>query len=84
MSKELEKAIYSPLEKRYLIEQRVKDRILEHGSVEKAIRYCKSELTECEDNWGSWSSDCVGHAITCNQLLIPRLTELLNQPPSIQ
>ncbi len=69
--------IYSKVEQNYLIEQRVQERIKEHGSVQKAIAYCESQLKECEDNWGSYSYDCVGHAITCNRLLIPRLQEEL-------
>ena len=68
---------YSALEKNYLIEQRVIERIKEHVSIENAIKFCEAELKECEENWSNYSYDCVGHAITCNQLLIPRLKEMI-------
>ncbi|MCK9447274.1 hypothetical protein M0Q50_10525 [bacterium] len=67
---------YIELEKRYLIEQRVREIIVKYGSIENAIIHCKKELFEYEDHWNHYSYDCVGHGITCNQLLIKRLEEL--------
>lgn len=71
-------ATYTQLEKNYNIQQRVQDRIKEHGSVEKALSYCEAELKECEAIWSDCSYDCVGHAMTCNRLLINRLKEIQN------
>lgn len=68
---------YTELEKRYLIKERVQEKILEHGSIEKAIKYLEAELNGFENYWSSCSYDCVGHAITCNRLLVSRLKELL-------
>lgn len=68
---------YNQLEKRYLIEQRVQERIKKHGSIEKAIAYCKNRLYECEAIWSFCSYDCVGYGITANRLLIYRLEEQL-------
>jgi len=67
---------YSDLEKNYLIEERVQSQIEKHGSVEKALTHCKSELEEYEKSWSQYSCDCLGHAITCKTLLISRLEEL--------
>lgn len=61
------------LEKRYLITERAAKEVENHGSVEKAVRYLKSELKEYEALWSEYSSDCLGHGITCTRLLIERL-----------
>jgi hypothetical protein len=68
---------YNQLEKRYLVEQRIQEQIEEHGSIENAITYCRSILNQCEDIWSDCSYECVGHAITCNRMLISRLEEQL-------
>lgn len=68
---------YTPLEERYLIQQRVPEQIEKHGSVENAIKHCEDELKWCDDNFSNYYYDCVGHAITCNSLLIPRLKDSL-------
>ena len=68
---------YNRLELRYDIENKVKEHIKKYGTIEKAIVQCKSMLSECEEIWEECSYDCVGHGITCNQLLIPRLEEQL-------
>lgn len=70
---------YTTLEKKYLIEQRVLERIKKYGSIQNAIKHCESMLKECEDNWDIYSYDCVGHSIICNQLLINRLKEFQNE-----
>lgn len=57
-------------EKNYKVEERAEDAVKEHGTIEKALLYLKSELEEFEDSWGMYSSDCLGHGITCNRLLI--------------
>jgi hypothetical protein len=64
------------MEKNYKIKQRAENAIKEHGSVEIAIKYLKSELNEYEYLWGMYSSDCLGHGITCNTLLISWLNRI--------
>jgi hypothetical protein len=54
----------------YLVKQRVEADVKEHGSVQKAIQYLKTELEEMESLWGKYSSDCLGHGITCTRLKI--------------
>jgi hypothetical protein len=66
----MSKAEESPVEKNYKVKERAEAAVVNHGSIEKAIRYLTAELKECEDLWSSYSSDCLGHAITCNRLLI--------------
>ena len=58
------------VEQNYKVAERAEDAIKKHGTIEKAITYLKSELKGYEDSWGSFSSDCLGHGITCNRLLI--------------
>lgn len=72
-------AEYTTLEKSYLIEQRIGPLINKHGSIQKAIDYCKNLLNECRDNWNNCSYDCVGHAMTLCELMIPRLEERLTK-----
>jgi hypothetical protein len=57
-------------EQNYKIAERAEEAIKKHGTIEKAIDYLKSELKSFEDSWSSFSSDCLGHGITCNRLLI--------------
>ena len=57
-------------EENYKVAERAEDAIKKHGTIEKAIDYLKSELNEFENSWSSFSSDCLGHGITCNRLLI--------------
>lgn len=57
-------------EKNYKVEERAETAVKVHCSTEKAITYLKAELAGFEDSWGSYSSDCLGHGITCNRLLI--------------
>ena len=57
-------------EERYLVKQRAETDVKEHGSVQKAIQQLKTELEEMEALWGKYSSDCLGHGITCTQLKI--------------
>lgn len=63
-------------EKNYKIKKRASDKIKEHGSIENAINHLKNELNSFEDSWGTYSSDCLGHGITCNRLLISWLERL--------
>lgn len=65
-------------EQNYKVEERAENAIKEHGTIEKAITYLKAELKEFEDSWGMWSSDCLGHGITCNRLLISWLERKLS------
>jgi len=58
------------LEENYKVKERAEKAVETHGSIEKAISYLKAELKGFEDMWSSYSSDCLGHGITCNKLLI--------------
>lgn len=64
-------------EKNYLIKQRAEADVKEHGSVQKAIEYLRAELEEMEGLWGRFSSDCLGHGITCARLKISWLERTL-------
>jgi hypothetical protein len=57
-------------EERYIVKQRAENDVKEHGSVQKAIQYLKTKLEEMEALWGKYSSDCLGHGITCTRLKI--------------
>ena len=57
-------------EENYKIKERSELAVKEHGSVEKALKFIKSELKDFEDSWGRCSSDCLSHGITCNRLLV--------------
>ena len=57
-------------EKRYLVKERAENDVKEHGSIQKAIKYLKTELEEMEALWSIYSSDCLGHGITCTRLKI--------------
>lgn len=61
------------LEERYLIKERAEKEILNHGSVENALKYLKAELCGYESLWSKYSSECLGHGITCTRLLIENL-----------
>jgi len=58
------------LEENYLVKERAEKDVTQYGSVEKAIKYLKAELEEMESLWGMYSSDCLGHGITCTRLKI--------------
>lgn len=61
------------LEKRfedYKIEERFEQRMEEHGTIQNVLKVVKKELDEFEDAWGMYSSDCLGHGITCNRLML--------------
>lgn len=57
-------------EKRYLVKERAENDVKEHGSVQKAIKHLKIELEEMGALWSRFSSDCLGHGITCTRLKI--------------
>ena len=69
--------IMTHLEISYKIKERSEDYIKEHGSIENAIEYLKIQLKECDNLWSEYSCDCLGHAITCNTLLIKYLENIL-------
>jgi hypothetical protein len=58
------------MEERYLIKERAEADVGTYGSVEKAIQSLESELEEMESLWGMYSSECLGHGITCTSLKI--------------
>ena len=60
----------TPQEENYKVKERAEAAAKEHGSVEEAIEHLKSELKDFEGFWSKYSSDCLGHGITCNRLLI--------------
>lgn len=60
----------SIVEQSYNIEERAERVIREYGTSEKALSHLKIELECYEDSWSMYSSQCLGHAITCNRLLI--------------
>ena len=68
------------VEKNYKVEERAENAIKEHGTIENAITYLKAELKGFEDLWGMYSSDCLGHGITCNRLLISWLERKCSNP----
>lgn len=57
-------------EENYLVKQRAENDVKEHGSVQKAIEFLKKELEEMEVLWSKYSSECLGHGITCTRLKI--------------
>lgn len=57
-------------EENYLVKQRAENDVKEHGSVQKAIEFLKKELEEMEVLWSTYSSECLGHGITCTRLKI--------------
>lgn len=65
-------------EKRYLVKEKAENDVKEHGSVQKAIKYLKTELEEMEALWSRYSSDCLGHGITCTRLKISWLERVLD------
>ena len=65
------------LESRYLVKERAESDVKDHGSVEKAILHLKFELEEMESSWGKYSSDSLGHGITCTRLKISWLERSL-------
>ncbi len=54
----------------YMVDVRSEKIVKEKGSIQNAISYLKSELTACNNLWSEYSCDCLGHAITCNRLMI--------------
>lgn len=64
-------------EKRYLVKERAENDVKTHGSVKKALKHLKTELEEMESLWSRYSSDCLGHGITCTRLKISWLERVL-------
>ena len=60
----------SAQEKNYRIPERADEAVQKHGSIDKALTFLKAELDGWEDAWGMYSSECLGHGITCNRLLV--------------
>jgi hypothetical protein len=52
-----------------IIKIKVKN-LSQNAQHQKAIQYLKTELEEMEALWGKYSSDCLGHGITCTRLKI--------------
>ncbi len=68
----------SEQEKKYKVVERAENDVKEHGSIEKAITYLKAELVNFENMWSKYSSDCLGHGITCTKLKIVYLERKIN------
>lgn len=64
------------LEERYLVKERSEADIEKHGSIEKVLIFLKTELEEMESLWSMYSSDCLGHGITCTRLKIRYIENL--------
>ena len=64
-------------EEKYRIKERCENDIKEYGSIEKAVKVISEELEKLESSWSKFSSDCVGHGITCSRLKIRYLNEQL-------
>lgn len=64
-------------EENYLVKERAENDVKKHGSVRKAIECLKTELEEMEALWSRYSSDCLGHGITCTQLKVSWLERAL-------
>jgi hypothetical protein len=60
----------SPIEHKYKVKERVNETIDKYGGIDAALIHLKSELEEFENDWNLNSSDCLGHGITCNRLMI--------------
>jgi len=58
------------VERDYRIAERADEAIKEHGSIESAISAIKIDLNDYESSWSKYSGDGLGHAITCNRLLL--------------
>lgn len=63
-------------EKNYKVAERAESDVKEHGSIEKAIAFLKAELASFDALWSKYSSDCLGHGITCTRLKIAYLERL--------
>lgn len=57
-------------EENYKVKERTEADVIKYGSVKKALRHLKAELEEMESLWSMYSSDCLGHGITCTRLKI--------------
>lgn len=58
------------IEKKYLVKERAEADVIKYGSVDLAIKSLELELVEMESLWGAYSSDCLGHGISCTKLKI--------------
>ena len=63
-------------EANYLVKERAEADIKEHGSVDNAIRYLEATLESYEEMWSAYSSECLGHGITCTRLKIDWLKRI--------
>jgi len=66
----------TPQEKNYKVKERVEELLSKYGTIEKTLAYLKAELSGFESSWSSYSSDCLGHGITCNRLMINYIEKL--------
>lgn len=64
------------IEKKYLIKERAEADVIKYGSVDLAIKSLELELDEMESLWSAYSSECLGHGITCTKLKISWLDSL--------
>jgi hypothetical protein len=65
-------------EEKYRIKERCESDVKKYGSIENAIKSISEELEKMESSWSKFSSDCMGHGITCNRLKLRYLTEQSN------
>lgn len=64
-------------DKNYSIRERVQEDIKKYGSAHETMKQLKKELEEMESLWNKYSSDCLGHGITCTRLKISWLELIL-------
>jgi len=57
-------------EENYKVQERSIAIVEKHGTVEKALSFLKADMNQMHDLWGMYSSDCLGHGITCTGLMI--------------
>lgn len=63
----------------YKIRERSNLLIEKHGSIDNCISVLEEQLNEFEDSWSLYSSECLGHGITCTRLLINWLNRMKDE-----
>ena len=71
--------ILTPQEEKYLILKRVYLDIQRYGAIDPAVDALEKELEQYESLWSCFSSDSLGHGITCVRLKINFLKRLKTQ-----
>lgn len=64
------------IQENYKVKERAEAYVKKYGSIPKAIDFLKREHAGFQSIWGEYSSDCLGHGITCTRLMIEYLQEI--------